>query len=111
MNKKSNPKTVKVFLNDMNSWFSNFIIELLRTDHNLDAKLKYEFNGTVNSISQYEMRPLPKYFQPNIIQFDYNTSYQSELFQNDIFISNLNNGCIKKLTTLWKAFVQYTLKR
>ena len=103
MNKKSNIKTVKVFLNDMNSWFSNFIIELLRTDHNLDAKLKYEFSGTVNSISQYEMRPLPKYFQPNIIQFDYNTSYQSELFQNDIFIYNLNNGDIKEIDYIMKG--------
>ena len=40
------PIEKKIFLNDMNSWFSNFVIENLRTDQIKDAKIKYEFMGT-----------------------------------------------------------------
>ena len=104
MNKKVNQKTFKVFLNNMNSWFSNFIIELLRTDYTLEPKLKYEFTGTVSSSSNTSSpRPLPKYFEPNIIKIDYISSYKSPLFQNDIFIYNLNTGDFKEIEYIIKG--------
>ena len=104
MNKKQNQKTLKVFLNNMNSWFSNFIIELLRTDYTLEPKLKYEFSGTISSSTSLSSpRPLPKYFEPNIIKIDYISDYKSPLFQNDIFIYNLNTGDFKEIDYIIKG--------
>ena len=98
MSKKPVQKTLKVFLNNMNSWFSNFVIELLRTDYTLEPKLRYEFTGTLSSsTSGASSRPLPKYFEPNIVKIDYASSYKSPLFQNDIFIYNLNTGDFKEI--------------
>ena len=36
-------KTLKIFINNMNSWFSNFVIEQFRTDHTPEAKQKNDF--------------------------------------------------------------------
>ena len=90
MNKKTTfvPKERRFFLNNMNSWLSNFIIEEFRTDHLPDAKVKNIFMGTTNTSYQ----PLPRYFHPHVtsIQTDYN--YSQEVFTNEIFIFNLDDA-------------------
>ena len=88
------PKLEKIFLNGMDSWFSNFFIETFRTDHLPDSKLQTQFMGTLNDKKK---RQLPMYFQPKIISFDYNTSYKSDIFSNDIIVYNLNTGNIKEI--------------
>ena len=93
-------KKEKIFLNAMDSWFSNFIIETFRTDHLPEAKLQTEFMGTINDEENLQ---LPLYFTPQIISFDYNPAYKSELFNNDIFIYNLNTGNLKEVHYLIKG--------
>ena len=87
-------KKEKIFLNAMDSWFSNFLIETFRTDHLPDSKLQTEFMGTINDKIKNR---LPMYFKPSIYTFDYNSSYKSDIFSNDIIIYNLNTGCIKEI--------------
>ena len=64
----------------MNSWFSSFFIENMRTDNKPDALNKYDFMGT----RQKSNRPLPSLFTPKEIKVNYNANYQSEVFDNDI---------------------------
>ena len=45
MTSKKPNKERKIFLNCMNSWLSNFIIEEFRTDYLPDAKIKNSFMG------------------------------------------------------------------
>ena len=87
-------KKEKIFLNAMDSWFSNFLIETFRTDHLPDSKFQTEFMGTINDKKRNR---LPMYFKPKIFNFDYNTSFKSDIFTNDIIIYNLNAGCIKEI--------------
>ena len=87
-------KKEKIFLNAMDSWFSNFLIETFRTDHLPDSKFQTEFMGTINDKIKNH---LPMYFKPKIFHFDYNTSYKSDIFTNDVLIYNLNTGCIKEI--------------
>ena len=87
-------KKEKIFLNAMDSWFSNFLIETFRTDHLPDSKLQTEFMGTINDKKKSR---LPMYFKPKIINFEYNTSFKTDIFTNDIIIYNLNTGCIKEI--------------
>ena len=87
-------KKEKIFLNAMDSWFSNFIIETFRTDHLPESKLQTEFMGTLNDEENVR---LPLHFSPHIYSFDFNPSYKNELFNNDIFIYDLNTGNIKEV--------------
>ena len=87
-------KKQKIFLNAMDSWFSNFIIEAFRTDHLPDSKSQNEFMGTIND---KENQKLPMYFEPNIIKFDFNTGYDNPIFSNDVIIYNLNTGNTREL--------------
>ena len=87
-------KVQKIFLNAMDSWFSNFIIEAFRTDHIPESKFQNEFMGTIND---KKMGRLPMYFQPRIINFEFNTAYENLIFSNDIIIYNLNTGNIREL--------------
>ena len=87
-------KKEKIFLNAMDSWFSNFLIETFRTDHLPDSKLQTEFMGTINDKIR---NSLPMFFKPKIINFDYKTSYENPIFSNDVIIYNLNTGCIKEI--------------
>ena len=87
-------KKQKIFLNAMDSWFSNFIIETFRTDHLPDSKFQTEIMGTIND---KKVQKLPMYFKPKIINFVYNTAYENEIFSNDIIIYNLNTGNIKEI--------------
>ena len=87
-------KKQKIFLNAMDSWFSNFIIETFRTDHLPESKFQTEFMGTIND---KKVNKLPLYFNPNIINFEFNTAYDNCIFSNDVIIYNLNTGCVKEL--------------
>ena len=49
----------------MNSWFSSFFIDNMRTDNKPDALNKYEFMGT----RQKSNRPLPSLFTPEEINY------------------------------------------
>ena len=87
-------KKQKIFLNAMDSWFSNFIIETFRTDHLPDSKSQTEFMGTINDKKNQK---LPMYFKPKIINIEFNTAYENIIFSNDIFIYNLNTGTMKEI--------------
>ena len=87
-------KIQKIFLNAMDSWFSNFIIETFRTDHLPESKSQTEFMGTINDKKN---KKLPMYFEPKIINFEFNTAYENIIFTNDIIIYNLNTGNVKEL--------------
>ena len=87
-------KKQKIFLNAMDSWFSNFIIETFRTDHLPESKYQTEFMGTIND---KKTQKLPMYFKPNIINFEFNTAYENDIFLNDIIIYNINTGSIKEI--------------
>jgi len=87
-------KKEKIFLNAMDSWFSNFVIETFRTDHLPESKLQTEFMGTLNDEENVR---LPLHFSPHIYSFDFNPSYKNEIFNNDIFIYDLNTGNIKEV--------------
>ena len=85
---KKNQKTCKIFLNSLNSWLSNFIIEAFRTDYLENPPIQNEFMGTLNA----SPIPLPRLFEPKIIKINPNYDYNQEIFQNDIFIFNLNDS-------------------
>ena len=80
-------KTRKIFLNNLNSWMSNFIIEEFRTDHLPNSAIQNVFMGTVNNSTH----PLPRLFSPTITKIKTNSSYDQEVFSNDIFIYSLEN--------------------
>jgi hypothetical protein len=84
--KTEKPKTRKIFLNNMNTWFSNFIIESLRTD-NKTVPTSNDFMG-ICSASDYK---LPNNFLPKIIKIDSTYHYDHEVFSNDVFIFNLED--------------------
>ena len=90
--KKTN-KERKIFLNCMNSWFSNFVIEEFRTDYIPDAKIKNVFMGTMDLTG----RPLPALFEAKITNVEIGFNYNQELFQNDIFIYNLDDSNISEV--------------
>jgi hypothetical protein len=93
------PKERRIFLNNMNSWFSNFVIEELRTDFLPDPLTKNSFMGTRN---QSEMK-LPHLFQPEEIKIDYNFHYESKLFDNDVFIYDLNDSDYNEIEYIIKG--------
>ena len=82
MSSKKSNKERKIFLNCMNSWFSNFLIEEFRTDYIPDAKIKNIFMGTIDLTE----RPLPALFEPKVTRVEIGFNYNQEIFQNDIFI-------------------------
>ena len=78
----------KLFVNNLNSWFSNFIIEEFRTDYLPDSKLKTIIMGTMDPFGG----PLPKLFEPKETFIEVGYNYSQEIFQNDIFIFNLDDS-------------------
>ena len=94
-------KLKKLFINNLESWFANFIIETFRTDHIVEARIKYEIMCSNNNNNQNEHIPL--YFEPKIISFDFNAAFNNEIFQNDIIIYNLNNGSLKEAEYIIKG--------
>lgn len=90
-------KTRKIFLNNMNSWFSNFVIEELRNETATDIKItKNIFSGTMNNSNM----KLPRLFEPSKIKIDYNLHYDSEIFKNDVFIYNTEDSDLDELEYL-----------
>jgi hypothetical protein len=86
-NEKLQPKNKKIFLNNMNTWFSSFVIDSLRTDTIQAPKISNEFMG-ICSNSDFN---LPNNFIPKIITIDSTFHYDHEIFTNDIFIFNLED--------------------
>ena len=87
------PKERKIFLNCMNSWLSNFIIEEFRTDYLPEAKTKNIFMGTIDLSG----RPLPALFEPKETTIEIGYNYNQEVFQNDIFIYNLDDSNLSEV--------------
>ena len=78
----------KIFVNNLNSWFSNFIIEELRTDYLPDSKIQTIITGTMDPSGG----PLPKLFEPSFTTIELGYDYSQEVFDNDIFIFNLDDA-------------------
>lgn len=92
-------KTRKIFLNNLNSWMSNFIIEEFRTDHLPNSAIQNVFMGTVNNSTH----PLPRLFSPTITKIKTNSSYDQEVFSNDIFIYSLEKGNLDEIEYIIKG--------
>ena len=78
----------KIFVNNLNSWFSNFIIEEFRTDYLPDSKIQTIITGTMDPSGG----PLPKLFEPSFTTIELGYDYSQEVFDNDIFIFNLDDA-------------------
>ena len=92
--KHINVKERKIFLNCMNSWFSNFIIEEFRTDYLPDAEIRNVFMGTVD----INGHPLPRLFEPIEISIQTDSNYiNQKIFENDIIIYNLDNANLSEV--------------
>ena len=92
MNRKS-PKERKIFLSNLNTWFSNFFIEEFRTDYLPDAKIRNTIMGTINSTGH----PIPKLFEPLETQIEIGYNYNQEVFQNDYFIYNIDDANLAEI--------------
>lgn len=93
-------KDRKVFLNNMNSWTSSFIIEKMRTDLINDPLQKNFFMGTVNPSLPPE---LPHLFYPEIIKIDRTAPFEGKLFTNDVYIYDLNDGNFNEIEYIIKG--------
>lgn len=78
----------KIFINNMNSFLSKQIIEVLRTDLNDHKDARHDFMGTVAKTSE----KLTENFFPKITEIDYDGTYNHEVFDNDVFIFDLNDS-------------------
>jgi len=83
----------KLFINNMNSWFSNFIIEEFRTDYLPDSKLKTNIMGTMDPSGG----PIPKLFEPKETFIEVGYDYSQEVFENDIIIFNLDDSYLPEV--------------
>ena len=83
----------KIFLNNLNSWFSNFIIEEFRTDYLPESKIQTIFTGTMDPSGG----PLPKLFEPLYTSIELGYDYSQEVFDNDIFIFNLDDSYLPEV--------------
>ncbi|MCQ2820156.1 MAG: hypothetical protein MJ252_23055 [archaeon] len=99
--KKEPPKPVdwKIFLNDMNSWFSSFFIENMRTDNKPDALNRYHFMGT----RQNSPRLLPSLFTAEEIKINYDYNYKCPVFDNDIIVYNLDRADFNEIDYIIKG--------
>ena len=92
-NKSINYTERKLFINNMNSWFSNFIIEEFRTDYLPESKLQTNIMGTIDP----EGGPLPKLFEPKETTIEVGYNYSQEIFDNDILIFNLDDSSLPEV--------------
>ena len=83
----------KMFINSMNSWFSNFLIEEFRTDYLPDSKIKTIIMGTIDPSGG----PLPKLFEPKETYLEVGYNYSQEVFENDILIFNLDDSYLPEV--------------
>ena len=93
LRKYSLVKQRKIFLNCMNSWFSNFIIEEFRTDYIQNPSIQNIFMGTI-AINGH---PLPRLFEPIEINVQPDSNYNQKVFENDIFIYNLDEANLSEV--------------
>ena len=83
----------KILLPNLDSWFSNFLIEEFRTDYLPESKIQTKITGLM---SQTE-GPLPKLFEPSYTSIELGYDYSQEVFDNDIFIFNLDDACLPEV--------------
>ena len=83
----------KIFINNLNSWFSNFLIEEFRTDYLPENKIQTIISGT----SDPSGGPLPKLFEPNYTTIELGYDYSQDVFNNDIFIFNLDDAYLPEV--------------
>ena len=83
----------KIFVNNLNSWFSNFIIEEFRTDYIPDSKTQTKITGTMEPSGG----SLPKLFEPSYTTIELGYDYSQEVFDNDIFIFNLDDSYLPEV--------------
>ena len=83
----------KIFINNLNSWFSNFLIEEFRTDYLPENKMQTIITGTTDPSSG----PLPKLFEPSYTTIELGYDYSQEVFNNDIFIFNLDDAYLPEV--------------
>ena len=83
----------KIFLNNLNSWFSNFIIEEFRTDYLPESKIQTRITGTKDPSGG----PLPKLFEPLYTTIELGYDYSQDVFDNDIFIFNLDDSYLPEV--------------
>ena len=87
-------KQRKIFLNCMNSWFPNFIIEEFRTDYLPNANPQNVFMGTID----INGHPLPRLFEPTEITVQPDVNYNNQkVFENDIIIYNLDDANLSEV--------------
>ena len=86
-------KERKIFLNCLNSWLSNFIIEEFRTDYLPEARIQNVFMGTIDLSG----RPLPALFEPKETTIEVGYNYNQEVFQNDVLIYNLDDSNLSEV--------------
>ena len=93
-------KQRKIFLNCMNSWFSNFIIEEFRTDYLPNANPQNVFMGTID----INGHPLPRLFEPIEITVQPDVNYNNQkVFENDIIIYNLDDANLSEVEFVIKG--------
>ena len=83
----------KIFLYNLNSWFSNFIIEEFRTDYLPDSKIQTIITGTMDPSGG----PLPQLFEPSFTSIELGYDYSQDVFDNDIFIFNLDDSYLPEV--------------
>jgi hypothetical protein len=87
MNNLPLTKERKIFVNNINTWLCNFIIEELRTEHITDPNtIKHTFMGTKNPNNP---SPPPYLFEHELIKIDYNFHFENKIFSNDIIIYDM----------------------
>ena len=86
-------KERKIFLNCLNSWLSNFIIEEFRTDYLPESRIQNVFMGTIDLSG----RPLPALFEPKETTIEVGYNYNQEVFQNDVLIYNLDDSNLSEV--------------
>ena len=83
----------KILLPNLDSWFSNFLIEEFRTDYLPESKIQTKITGLM---SQSE-GPFPKLFEPSYTSIELGYDYSQEVFDNDIFIFNLDDSYLPEV--------------
>ena len=83
----------KIFINNLNSWFSNFLIEEFRTDYLPESKIQTRIMGTLDPNGG----PLPKLFEPIITSIELGYDYSQDIFDNDIFIFYLDDSYLPEV--------------
>jgi hypothetical protein len=102
---KAQPKNRKVFLYNMNTWFSNFVIDSLRTDI-VPSPVANDFMGICGDLDY----KLPDNFLPKIISIDSTFHYDHEVFTNDVFIFNLEDTKFEHIEYIIKGLKTLTHK-